>query len=145
MKIIKALFLVAFTTLLTGCKSDPEPNELCSHLKLGVELFSDALSKEASPQILDYRSTDDYNKGHIPGAISMPASTTDLVRESEYFKKVREQFSTSKKIFIYGGTASWGVNGNVIPGIIACDWGKDKAILLDGGYNAWANAGNPTE
>jgi hypothetical protein len=75
----------------------------------------------------------------------MPVATSDLVEDSQYMRNIQSQFSTTKKLFIYGGTDSWGVNGNVLPGLIADIWGKDKTILLDGGYNAWVKAGYPTE
>ena len=103
------------------------------------------MGKESAPQILDYRSAEEYAKGHIPGAISMPVATTDLIKNSEYFQNVKKRFSTTKKIYIYGGSDSWGVNGNIVPGMIACDWGKENTFLLDGGFGAWEKAGYPVE
>lgn len=147
MKQFKLLFAVLIAAVCLGsCKKDGGgEEELCAHNKLGVENFVDAMEKESAPQILDYRSAEEYAKGHIPGAISMPVATANLVKDSEYFQNVKKQFSTTKKIFIYGGSDSWGVNGNVLPGIIACDWGKNNTILLDGGFDAWVKAGYPTE
>lgn len=145
MRNLKLILTVLAVALCFGaCKKGGEA-ELTGHIKMGVENFKSAIDGEANPQILDYRSADEYNAGHIPGAISMPVATSDLVEDSQYMRNIQSQFSTTKKLFIYGGTDSWGVNGNVLPGLIAEIWGKDKTILLDGGYNAWVKAGYPTE
>lgn len=149
------LFLIALIVpFLCSCEKCPncgnkERNctcdEPCSHNKLGIENFKNALEGTKDPQILDYRSAEEYTKGHIPGAISMSVATTDLIKNSEYFQNVKKRFSTTKKIYIYGGSDSWGVNGNIVPGMIACDWGKENTFLLDGGFDAWVKAGYPVE
>ena len=74
MKQFKLLFAVLIAAVCLGsCKKDGGgEEELCAHNKLGVENFVDAMGKESAPQILDYRSAEEYAKSHIPGAISMP-------------------------------------------------------------------------
>lgn len=146
MKQFKLLFAVLIAALCLGsCKTGGSEVDLSGHIKLGVDNFKSEIDKESAPQILDYRSVDEYAKGHIPGAISMPVATADLVADSEYMRNIQSTFSTTKKLFIYGGNDSWGVNGNVLPGLIADIWGKDKTILLDGGFGAWEKAGYPVE
>lgn len=147
MKQFKLLFAVLIAAVCLGsCKKDGGgENELTGHIKMSAKNFKNAVDNESSAQILDYRSAEEYANGHIPGAISKPVKTADLVEGSQYMRDIQSLFSQSKKVFIYGGSDSWGVNGNVLPGLIADIWGKDNTILLDGGFDAWVKAGYPTE
>ena len=62
MKQFKLLFAVLIAAVCLGsCKKDGGgEEELCAHNKLGVENFVDAMEKESAPQILDYRSAEEY-------------------------------------------------------------------------------------
>ena len=56
-----------------GCKKE---GELDGYQKCGIAEFKNALDKEVNPQILDYRSAEDFANGHIKGAINIDATST---------------------------------------------------------------------
>lgn len=138
----KFFFGLVMAVSMTNCSScgGDEDDDLCDHDKISAKVFKNYMEKQNVIQLVDYRKAEDFNAGHIPGAVNIPAVTKDLDGENgncEYVKKVMEQFDTNYPILIYGGNDSWGLNGNVVPGQVACKFGSDKTTLLDGGFKAW--------
>ncbi|MBR4713462.1 MAG: rhodanese-like domain-containing protein [Paludibacteraceae bacterium] len=121
-------------------------DELCDHDKADPEPFNNYLEQQAEPQIVDYRSEADYAKGHIKGAESIPVSVVELDGtngDCAYVKKVMAKFDVNKPLFVYGGNDAFGTNGMAVPGQLACKF--CSVTLLVGGYDAWVEAGLPTE
>ncbi len=105
--------------------------------------------------VLDARGEKDYNKGHIPGAISvtwqqfsnMEGKPGDekwgtVLEPKELSQKLAEVGITNdKKIVVYSDTKKgWGEDGRIV-------WmlrriGMDKSVMLDGGFNYWKSEGN---
>lgn len=59
------MFLLTLLLLLTGCASAPKN-------QIRADDLASRLGTENLPVIVDVRSTDEFNDGHIPGAIHIP-------------------------------------------------------------------------
>jgi thiosulfate/3-mercaptopyruvate sulfurtransferase len=100
--------------------------------------------------ILDARSADAYNAGHIPGALSMPwqqfsDSATNLKPVSELETLLGTAgIKRNTWLIIYDDTtASWGASGRLF-------WmfeylGCENVRILDGGWDKWIADGNQPE
>ncbi len=151
MKQIKLFFaaMLAMSLTLVGCKDGDSgggsKQELEGYIKLGVNEFHTAVNKEKETlgdiQLLDYRSTDKYAEGHIPGAINIDASKAADWKDDNgpFMQKVTSTFSTSRKIYIYGASG-WSQTGIALPGRIAKVWGKENTINLEATFAKWAEA-----
>jgi len=77
---MKLFFLSLITFLLQACSTSNE-----THIKQ-AELLSLLQSEQASPLIVDVRSSSEYNAGHIPHAQHIPfwqSFTTDALDNAE--------------------------------------------------------------
>ncbi len=147
----KLFFSAVMAVCMTSCDScggGGSDSDLCDHVKVSAASFKFALEKSPKSIIIDYRSEEDFAKGHIPGAVSLPVTVKDLdgvKGNCPYVKRVLEICGVGTEIFVYGADSGWGINGNAVPGQLACKFGEDKVTLLEGGINAWTKAGYPTE
>ncbi len=147
----KLLLCATMAICMTSCDScggDGEDGDLCSHAKVGPESFKTYMEKLSDPQIIDYRSEEDFAKGHIPGAVNIPVTIKDLDGEHgncEYTKKAMAVFDTNEPLLVYGGDVGFGINGQAVPGHLACKFGEDNVTLLVGGFKAWEEKGYTTE
>ena len=106
--------------------------------------------RESGVVILDARSADAYNDGHIPGAISMPwqqFSDAGLnlkpVGELEALLGAAGIKRNTWMIIYDDTTASWGAAGRLF-------WmfeylGCENVRILDGGWDKWVADGNQPE
>ncbi len=136
-KLYLTAFLAVCLAVCSGCKkSNGGQEDLDGYIKLGINEFKNALDKETDPQILDYRSAEDFAAGHIKGAINVdgsnPASWSS--DEGEFMTTLKTIFTTNKKIFIYG-KSGWNAFGMTLPGRIANTWGEFNTLNLESGYN----------
>ena len=144
------LFILAILgvclSVLSSCSGKGGSDTLCDHKKAEAELFWNYMQKQDVPQVVDYRSAEEYAKGYIVGAKSIPVSVVELNGtngDCEYVKKVMAVFDVNKPLFVYGGKDAFGTNGMAVPGQLACKF--CSVTLLVGGYDAWVAAGLPTE
>ena len=148
MKKIKFIVMALVGICLCGlvsCKSSNGGENLCHHEKAEATLFKNALEKQGTLQLGDYRSKADYDKGHLPGAVNIPVSVVELDGtggDCAYVRKVMEVFDTQIPLFVYGGNDAFGTNGMAVPGQLACKY--TSVSLMVGGYDAWVKAGLPT-
>lgn len=135
-----AAVLAVCMSACDGCSSKGE-GDLEGYIKADVASFKNALDKETNPQILDYRSAEDYAAGHIPGAVNFDCTSTGTANKwssdtGELMTFLTTKFSTSKKIFIYG-KSGWTAAGISLPGRVANIWGKENTVNLEKGYDSW--------
>ena len=104
--------------------------------------------------VVDARDLKDYAKGHIPGAISLGKRTKKALRDST--ARVFKNPAKYEKLF---GKAGIGNDTHVVfyhgdiktltdatVGFWVMEYlGHDKVHVLDGGLDAWRNAGNRLE
>lgn len=143
----KLFFAAVMAVSMTSCDScGGGEDDLCDHLKYGVEKFKDGIEKQSNLQLLDYRSAADFKNGHIPNAVNIPVSNKMLdgtKGNCEYVDLALEQFDPNVTLFVYGGDSGFGVFGNSVPGQLACKF--NSVVLLEGGYNSWVKNNGATE
>ena len=149
------LLLCVFMLAVAGCNdssSKKKPTVDASYKGYpngGLIAVADDLS-ESGVVILDARSADAYNDGHIPGALSMPwqqFSDAGLnlkpVSELETLLGAAGIKRNTWMIIYDDTTASWGAAGRLF-------WmfeylGCENVRILDGGWDKWIADGNQPE
>lgn len=106
--------------------------------------------------VVDARSEKDFNRGHIPGAVSAPWQPfTDmrgkpgqpgwmvlLPKEQLSAKLGALGIDGSKQVVVYAEVPGWGEDGRFA--WMAKMTGIQDVKILDGGYEAWKRAGGET-
>ena len=101
---------------------------------VSVDEFSKLIANREGIQLLDVRTQDEYNEGHIAGAKLID------VNDSLFLEKATSQLSKKKPVAVYcrsGRRSAKAANAMVKAGY--------QVINLDGGILAWQDAGKETE
>ena len=81
------LFLAAVLFLLTGCASHDQVMDgdgmLNSYMQISQEQAKEMMAKDDGHVIVDVRRQDEYDAGHIPGAILIPNESIDKDQPEE--------------------------------------------------------------
>ena len=77
----KLIFLLLAVPLLTACGQDKENDQGAVYLNITAEEAKQIMDGEEGYIILDVRTQEEYNQGHIPGAILIP--DTDIKDKAE--------------------------------------------------------------
>ncbi len=70
MKILTVLLVAAM--MLTACGQDKENNKEAVYMNITAQEAKEIMDQEQGYVILDVREQDEYDAGHIPGAILIP-------------------------------------------------------------------------
>lgn len=97
---------------------------------LEVEAFEKELAKQANPQILDTRSTTNFEKGHLKYAYNLDFEA------AAFRERCEKYFPKEKEIFLLAGTSRTTENA----AIFLKDLGYTKIFALKGGFTAWIQA-----
>lgn len=95
-----------------------------------VNFVKDNMDKDIPQVIIDLRTSEEVSKGFIPGAVSIP---------SDRIANMKDRFPADKKapIVLYSSDTSSAVEAfRIVRG-----WGYSNASVLEGGIEAWKNAG----
>ena len=65
----KLIFLLLAVMMLTACGQDKENNQGAVYVNITAEEAKQIMDSEEGYIILDVRTQEEYNQGHIPGAI----------------------------------------------------------------------------
>ena len=68
----KLIFLLLAVMMLTACGQDTEKNREAIYMNITAEEAKRIMDSEEGYIILDVREQDEYDAGHIPGAILIP-------------------------------------------------------------------------
>ena len=68
----KLILLLLAAVLLTACGQDKENNQGAVYMNITAEEAKQIMDSEEGYMILDVREQDEYDAGHIPGAILIP-------------------------------------------------------------------------
>lgn len=112
-----------------------------------------ALLSDHQVRVVDVRSPEDYQKGHIPGAVSVPLNqlsgesngVAGMLIPAAGFQRLMQQAGVQDDTVVAIYDADTGM------GAARLFWGleyyghQDKARVLNGGFAAWLAAGLPTE
>ncbi|MDF1542822.1 MAG: rhodanese-like domain-containing protein [Anaerosomatales bacterium] len=117
--------------------------------------INDVAADMESFVIIDARAPEAYEAGHLAGAINAPWQTFASVGEGapgdpewgtllpvdDIGAKLGELgVDTSKTIVVYTDPTGWGEDGRIVWMLRAL--GIEDSLMMDGGYPAWAAAGN---
>ena len=113
-------------------KADEEGIGLVSIEEVGVA------SETFSATLLDARSNEDYNNGHIPGALSLPLKEFDL-----YFPETSAFLSELAPIIVYCSGLQCDEALDLT--IQLRDMGFQNLRVFAEGWEAWEQSGGPIE
>ena len=68
----KLVFLLLAVLLLAACGQDKENNQGAVYMNITAEEAKEIMDSEEGYIILDVRTREEYDEGHIPGAILIP-------------------------------------------------------------------------
>ena len=68
----KLIFLLLAVMLLTACGQDKENDQGAVYMNITAEEAKSIMDSEKGYVILDVRTQEEYDEGHIPGAIVIP-------------------------------------------------------------------------
>ncbi len=141
--LIGALVLLGANTAIAGDWSETD---------VFVDAAETAELVEQGAALVDARQTDDYHRGHIPGATNLEwqqfvdgDASGKIIDDDRRLTRVLEDagISSDEPVIVYGdwGDAGWGEDGRIF-------WmleylGHDDVYLLTGGLDAWNRAGHP--
>ena len=121
---------VLYSFLVLGLLFSCGPKE--GQQDLGATEFQTALTAESKAQILDVRTIDEFQNGHIEGAINADMS-------SAAFKQIASGLDKDKTVFVYclSGARSASAAG------MLKEMGFKSIVNLTGGMLAWQSANLP--
>ena len=147
MKNVKNLAIFVLMTIFTlGVFScDDDDNEpLPGYKKVEADRFKaniESSKRNGTPQIIDYRSPEEYKAGHIEDAVNI--YVTDKNAEKE-IKAALTQFDQNRNIYVYGSEKTNNTLGFYLAGIVSGQgWGEGRTFDLLGGFESWEAAGYP--
>ena len=85
----KIVFLLLAVMLLTACGQDKENNQGAVYVNITAEEAKEIIDSEEGYIILDVRTQEEYDQGHIPGAIVI--SHEEITEKAEDVLTDKEQ------------------------------------------------------
>ena len=85
----KLIFLLLAVMMLTACGQDKENNQGAVYVNITAEESKEIMDSEEGYIILDVRTQEEYDHGHIPGAILIP--NTEIEDRAEEVLTDKEQ------------------------------------------------------
>lgn len=142
-----ALIFSSFVPLALADDAPPTPTSLKGGKVISVDDAA-ALSKSKGAVFVDTRSTLNYGKGHVPGAIG--AAYKEKSEKVENFDSSIDQFDFAKiptdkaaKIVFYSdGPTGW---KSYKAAVMAIKQGYTNVMYLRGGFNDWTAKNLPVE
>ena len=77
----KLVFLLLAVLLLAACGQDKENNQGAVYMNITAEEAKEIMDSEEGYIILDVRTREEYDEGHIPGAILIPNTAIEAKAE----------------------------------------------------------------
>ena len=72
---LSCLLTVLLLVGLTGCGSEKERDDTASYQQITAEEAKSMMDEQPDAVVLDVREQDEYDAGHIPGAVLLPVGT----------------------------------------------------------------------
>ena len=130
MKTLKPIFVLAIfaASLLSSCaQSDKQTSKVTD---ASVESFEKGIKSNPDAVILAVRTPEEYNEGHIKGAININYYSDDFAEQ------VNSKIDKNKPVYVYCKAGSRSAK--------SCEIMKDVGFLnltnLDNGFDSWKKA-----
>ena len=119
------VMLAALLFVLTGCVSAKKAENKAEYTRISQEEAKEMMARDDGHVIVDVRRQDEYNAGHIPGAILIPNETISgnspealpdydqiilvYCRSGNRSKQASEKLAAMgyKNVYEFGGINSW--------------------------------------
>ena len=88
----KLIFLILAAILLTGCGQDKENTREVEYVNITAEEAKQIMDSEEGYIILDVRTQEEYDQGHIPGAI--------VISHEEIAEKAEEALTDKDQLIL---------------------------------------------
>ena len=118
-------------------------------LELVKSRIDEALPPDVRPQIeagevalIDTREPDRFEKGHLAGAVNVPAGANGVNAHSEDFAAAVAEASDGKPALLYCGTGNRSARAT---DALTSEHGVEGARSLIGGIKLWDDLGFPVE
>ena len=85
----KLVFLLLAVMMLTACEQDTEKDQGAVHVNITAEEAKQIMDSEEGYIILDVRTQEEYDQGHIPNAILIP--DTEIKNKAEEVMTDKDQ------------------------------------------------------
>lgn len=122
--------IVVLLIITSACKNASSQQENL----LKADAFQKKLAETKEAQLVDVRTPDEFQRGHLSNALNMNINSDDLKNRSQYLDK-------EKPLFVYcyvGGRSAR-----------ACDYFRKAGFKivydLEGGYSNWTSLNMPVE
>lgn len=102
--------------------------------EMTVQEVHDYLEAGNKPVLLDVRGLDEWERGHLKGAVHIPRGELETRVEAEVSDKSQEVV-----VICAGGVRS------LLAGETLLDLGYEQIISMEGGYGDWEDANLPAE
>lgn len=126
----RVYYLLTIIILLAGCGVANSQKENV----LNVTDFENRLHATPDAQLIDVRTDDEFDEGHLANALHMNVNSEQLEMRSKYLDKNKPLF-----VYCYSGGRS----------AKACEYFRKEGFKLvydlKGGYSAWTDANKPVE
>jgi phage shock protein E len=126
---MRSLFLPAVVLFFWACRTQVSQGVT----ELSLAQF-DTLRKQSNVLVLDVRTWEEYNEGHIPDAENQDWYSDD-------FQARISKLDTARHIVLY---CKSGARSNKAAAVMYQNNFK-KVSVFPGGYDAWVEAGKPVE
>lgn len=128
--ILNRILLILLSVLMASCHNAVSQKENL----LNVEAFQQKLAQTRDAQLVDVRTAEEFNAGHLKSALNMDINNNDLAKRSQYLDKEKPLF-----VYCYSGGRS----------ARACDYLRKAGFKIvydmDGGINKWREKNLPEE
>lgn len=123
-------FIAVILIITSACQNASSQQENL----LKPDAFQKKLAESKEPQLVDVRTPEEFQRGHLTNALNMNINSDDLKNRSQYLDK-------EKPLFVYcylGGRSAK-----------ACDYFRKAGFKivydLEGGYSNWTSLNMPVE
>lgn len=124
-KIKNGILLLSLLTLTTlaGCQAQTEKE---AFTRLDNEAFAEAIQENPDAVVLDVRTLEEYEEGHIPGAMRI-----DFLQDN--FEEKIQDLDKDKAYYLYCRSG----NRSAKAAQLMADKGFDKLYELETGFSGW--------
>ena len=115
-----------------------ETKALQAGLPLAALADVQRMVREQSHLVLDARPVADYDRGHIPGALSLPQTELDT-----YYPQILPLLTPAQPVLVY--CSGQECDESFLLSVYLREQGYTNVALFVGGYQAWTAAAQPAE
>lgn len=139
--ILFALLSVLVGAVCSSCDGEKDKDQE-PHLEMGPVKFKTAIDyrieKNENYIIVDYRSKEQYDAGHVPGSVWIMEGTVQNMDDDSFAREILKRCNNDKTYYVFMvGGASTGLQMTMGGSVSGVGFGKNHSIVLAGGFPVW--------